>query len=106
MSVNERRTVLSDSLESEFARRSPNPDWRFRVRETTCAKDDCNCELVYVEWFGHGFAGKLCSTPSGDKKVIGENKPLSKIWEAKEIRRRHVGPFVQGMLDGISGMRD
>lgn len=104
--THERRTVLSGSLESEFAKQSPNSDWRFRVCETTCAMHDCDCELIRIDWFGHGLAGEPSLTLSGDQSTIGEGDPLSRIWPAKEVRRRHVAPFVQGMLDELVQMTD
>ena len=93
-----KRTVLSDSLESELMKRSPNPAWSFEVRETTCAKENCDCELIGILWFGHSFVGKAC----GESDSCDEIAPLAKTWYAEEVRRRKsIGDFAQTILDQL-----
>jgi hypothetical protein len=85
-----KRTVLSDSLESELNTRSPD-SWRFEVRETTCCHDNCDCELLAVAWFGHGL------TPEHI------DKPMVKTWYTEEVRRRKdMGNFAQAVLDQLA----
>lgn len=91
--MNEKRTVLSDSLESELTKRSSDSAWRFQVRETTCENDDCNCELVAVSWFG-APPGVGCSQHPDD--------PLIKAWTVEEVnRRKSMGDFAQAILDQL-----
>lgn len=94
-----KRTVLSDSLELELMKRSPNPTWRFKVRETTCTREKCDRELIAILWFGHSFVGKACDESDSCSEVLA---PLTKTWYAEEVRRRKsIGDFAQAVLNRL-----
>lgn len=85
--MDERRTILADSLEAELMAQSPEPSWRFVVREAVC--ESCQGELVIVRLYGHSY-----SFPH----------PLCKTWYADEVRRRKsMREFAGTLIRQLSG---